>query len=140
MDTGAAGIEVRIAAAGDGCLGDHPIPAGALVAIADGELVGVAEIHTRFYGHLFIDLLLVDPRHRRRGIATALIAACDAATPTDRLFTSANASNLPAQQLYLHAGLEVSGSIDNLDEGDPEIVFCKRLERAASADRPARVG
>ena len=136
-DARAAGIEVRVAAAGDR-LGDHPVPAGALVAFAGGELVGVAEFHTRFFGHLFIELLLVAARHRRRGVASALIAACAAAAPTDRLFTSTNASNLAAQSLFLRSGFQVSGSIDNLDEGDPEIVYCRLLDRPASAPEPGR--
>jgi ribosomal protein S18 acetylase RimI-like enzyme len=132
-NTGAAGIAVRIATAGDGCLGDHPVPAGAFVAFAGGTLVGVAEFHTRFYGHLFIELLLVDERHRRRGVASALISACAAASPTDKLFTSTNTSNLAAQKLFLRAGFQVSGSIDNLDDGDPEIVYCKLLHSGESA-------
>jgi ribosomal protein S18 acetylase RimI-like enzyme len=132
-NTGAAGIAVRIASAGDGCLGDHPVPAGAFVAFAGGTLVGVAEFHTRFYGHLFIELLLVDERHRRRGVASALISACAAASPTDKLFTSTNTSNLAAQKLFLRAGFQVSGSIDNLDDGDPEIVYCKLLHSGESA-------
>jgi GNAT superfamily N-acetyltransferase len=123
-------MHVRIAAADEGAIGDHRVPAGALVALADGKPIGVAEIHTHFYGHLFIELLLVDEQYRRRGAASALIAACAAAAPTNKLFTSTNASNLPAQKLYLAAGFQRSGSIDNLDEGDPEIVYCKLLGRS----------
>jgi ribosomal protein S18 acetylase RimI-like enzyme len=136
-DAGPAGIAVRMASAGDGSLGDHPVPAGALVAIADGELVGVAEFHTRFYGHLFIELLLVGGAHRRRGVASALISACAAAAPTSKLFTSTNASNFAAQKLFLRTGFQVSGSIDNLDAGDPEIVFCKLLDAGAAAPERA---
>jgi GNAT superfamily N-acetyltransferase len=130
--TGGARIAVRIATAGDGCVGDHPVPSGALVAFVKDTLVGVAEFHTRFYGHLFIELLLVDDRHRRCGVASALISACAATSPTDRLFTSTNTSNLAAQKLFLHSGFQASGSIDNLDAGDPEIVFCKLLDARIS--------
>jgi GNAT superfamily N-acetyltransferase len=131
-DRRAAGFDVRIATAGECSLEDHPVPAGALVAVADGAIVGVAEFHTRFYGHLFIELLLVAERYRRRGVASALIAACAAASPTNKLFTSTNRSNLAAQTFFLRAGFQVSGSIDNLDEGDPEIVFCKLLDGGSS--------
>lgn len=124
------GIDVRVAAADEGSIGGHRVPAGALVALAGGKPIGVAEFHTHFYGHLFIELLLVEERYRRRGVASALIAACAAAAPTDRLFTSTNTSNLPARALFLGAGFEPSGSIDNLDEGDPEIVFCRLLGRS----------
>jgi GNAT superfamily N-acetyltransferase len=123
-------MRVRIAAEDEGAIGGHRVPAGALVALADGKPIGVAEFHTHFYGHLFIDLLFVDERYRRRGAASALIAACAAAAPTNKLFTSTNTSNLPAQKLYLGAGFQRSGSIDNLDEDDPEIVYCKLLGRS----------
>jgi GNAT superfamily N-acetyltransferase len=126
-------MHVRIAGADEGAVGDHRVPAGALVALADGQPIGVAEFHTHFYGHLFIDLLFVDEQYRRRGAASALIAACAAAAPTNKLFTSTNTSNLPAQKLFLGAGFQRSGSIDNLDEGDPEIVYCKLLGRSLSS-------
>jgi GNAT superfamily N-acetyltransferase len=126
--TGAAEIEVRIATGDEGFVGGHRVRDRALVAFIDGTPVGVTETHAQFYGHLFIELLIVDDRHRRRGVATALIAACAATAPTSKLFTSTNTSNLAAQELFLRAGFEACGSIDQLDEGDPEIVYCKLLD------------
>jgi ribosomal protein S18 acetylase RimI-like enzyme len=125
--SGRGTIDVRIATQHEGAIGDHRVPVGAFVALADGRPIGVGEFHTQFFGHLFIELLLVDERHRRRGVARALIEACATAAPTDRLFTSTNTSNLAAQALFLGAGFQPSGSIENLDEGDPEIVYCKLL-------------
>lgn len=125
---GAGVIDVRVAGGDEGAVSGHRVPPGALAAFTDGVLVGVAEVHEHFYGHAFIDLLLVDEGHRRRGVASALVAACAAAAPTDRIFTSTNTSNLAAQALFLGMGFQASGSIDNLDEGDPELVYCKRLD------------
>jgi hypothetical protein len=36
-------------------------------------------------------------------------------------------ANLAAQALFLGSGFEPRGSIDNLDDGDPELVFCMLL-------------
>lgn len=30
--------------------------------------------------------------------------------------------------LFLQTGFQASGSIDNLDDGDPELVYCKLLD------------
>lgn len=122
------GVDVRSAVGDGGCVGEHRVREGALAAFIDGSLCGVAEFHTQFYGHAFISLLLVDERARRRGVASALVSACATAAPTNKLFVSTNASNLPAQALFLRLGFRPSGSIENLDEGDPELVYCKLLE------------
>jgi GNAT superfamily N-acetyltransferase len=133
-DARAIEIDVRRATGEEGCVGAHRVRAGAFAAFIDGDLVGLAEYHVHFYGHAFIELLLVDERHRRRGVATALVTACAHSAPTNRLFTSTNLSNVAAQNLFLQAGFQASGSIENLDDNDPELVYCKRLDptRAAS--------
>jgi ribosomal protein S18 acetylase RimI-like enzyme len=119
---------IRTATGDEGTLEGHRVPAGALAAFANGTLIGMAKVHSQFYGHLFIELLIVDQRHRRRGVASALIAACAAAAPTAKLFTSTNTSNRAAQELFRRAGFEVCGSIENLDAGDPEIVYYKAVQ------------
>lgn len=81
-----------------------------------------------FFGFTFIELLIVDTQHRRQGIAQALIATVEAWSPTEKLFTSTNESNLPMQRLCERLGYVRSGWIDNLDEGDPEIIYFKRVK------------
>jgi hypothetical protein len=44
---------------------------------------------------------------------------------TEKLFTSTNLSNLPMQSLLAKRGYKLSGVIDNLDPGDPELVYFK---------------
>jgi len=46
---------------------------------------------------------------------------------TPKLFTSTNESNAPMRALLAKLGFSPSGVIENLDEGDPELVFFKRL-------------
>jgi len=45
--------------------------------------------------------------------------------PKRRAFTSTNASNEPMQKLLGKFGFIESGHVENLDEGDPEIIFVK---------------
>ena len=95
------------------------------VAEADGAAVGYVVASTEFFSRPFIDLLVVSPDRRRQGIGTALMAKCEAAHDDDRLFTSTNESNAPMRALLARAGYQVSGVIENLDPGDPELVFVK---------------
>jgi GNAT superfamily N-acetyltransferase len=81
-----------------------------------------------FYDNGFIAMLYVQPGHRRRGVGAALLAHLESLCQTPKLFTSTNLSNLPMQSLLVKSGYTLSGVIHNLDEDDPEIVYCKRLK------------
>ncbi len=78
----------------------------------------------------FIDLLIVHPDQRRKGAATALIEHIVTTCPGDKLFTSTNQSNAPMQALCERLGFVKSGWIDNLDPGDPEIIYFKALPKS----------
>lgn len=80
------------------------------VAEEDGRLLGYAVLERSFFGRDFVSLLMVAPDCRG-----------------DRLFTSCNRSNLPMRRLLEREGFQPSGVIDNLDEGDPELVFVRFL-------------
>lgn len=95
------------------------------VAEADGAVVGYVIASTQFFSRPFVDLLVVADDHRRQGIGMALMAACEDAHDDDRMFTSTNESNAPMRALLARAGYQVSGVIENLDPGDPELVFVK---------------
>ena len=102
-----------------------------LLAQIGDNLVGFGVLEQSFYGNAFISLLIVHPDHRRRGVATALINHIESICPTEKLFTSTNKSNLIAQQAFEAMGFVKSGYIENLDEGDPEIIYFKHLEAIA---------
>ena len=108
---------------------DNAIKAGqCLVAIVDEGIIGFAVLDQSFFGQGYISLLRVHPEHRRRGVATALVRHIESICPTEKLFTSTNESNEPMQRLCQTLGFVRSGYIENLDAGDPEIVFFKRVK------------
>lgn len=100
-----------------------------LVARAGEQYLGYAVVTQHFYGYPFIDLLVVRTEARRKGVAQALVAYIEKTQPGEKLFTSTNESNAPMHTLLAKLGYVRSGWVDNLDEGDPEIIYFKRLER-----------
>ena len=97
------------------------------VAVADEEVIGYGVLNYTFYHNGCIDMLYVHTEHRRRGAGAALMQHMERLCQTPKLFTSTNLSNLRMQSLLAKLGYELSGVIHNLDEGDPEIVYFKRL-------------
>jgi ribosomal protein S18 acetylase RimI-like enzyme len=74
-----------------------------------------------------MELLIVHPGYRRQGVGTAIIRRLENLCATKKFFTSTNQSNIPAQKTYEANGFIRSGYIENLDEGDPEIIYFKLL-------------
>lgn len=97
------------------------------VAVAEEEVIGYGVLNYSFYGNGHIDMLYVHSGHRRRGAGKALLQHLESLCQTPKLFTSTNLSNLPMQTLLTKLEYVLSGVIHNLDDGDPEIVYFKRL-------------
>ncbi len=97
------------------------------VFVEDERVVGYGALEYSFYGNGFIAVLYVHPDHRRRRIGYGLMQHLEAQCKTSKLFTSTNLSNLPMQSLLVTLGYQLSGIIHNLDPGDPELVYCKRV-------------
>lgn len=98
------------------------------VAVVDETVVGYGVLNYTFYNNGCIDMLYVHSDYRRRAVGTTLIRHMESHCRTPKLFTSTNQSNLSMQSLLAKLGYEASGVIHNLDEGDPEIVYFKRLK------------
>ena len=97
------------------------------VAVIDTTVVAYGVLNYKFYDNGWIEMLYVHPQFRRRGIGSTLIRHLANECRTPKLFTSTNQSNSPMQQLLAALGFDRSGIIENLDEGDPELVYFKRL-------------
>lgn len=98
------------------------------VATLNRRCAGFAIMDQSFFDQRFIQLLVVDPAFRRQGVATALIHHLESICPTGKLFTSTNRSNTAARRMLDKLNFIESGWIENLDEGDPEIVYFKRVK------------
>jgi ribosomal protein S18 acetylase RimI-like enzyme len=97
------------------------------VARVEDVVRGFVIADESFFGQFFVRLLIVHLDFRRRGLASALMRAAELDCQTGKLFTSTNQSNIPMQRLCDRLGFVKSGYIENLDEGDPELIYVKLL-------------
>jgi ribosomal protein S18 acetylase RimI-like enzyme len=95
------------------------IPAGFLVWTKD------------FYSHYFIDLVIVHPEMRRKGVAQALLKAVETMCAGNKLFTSTNRSNTTMQKVLRTSGYIKAGFISCLDRGNPEWIYYKKVKAKA---------
>ncbi|MGD1927967.1 MAG: GNAT family N-acetyltransferase [Leptolyngbyaceae cyanobacterium] len=102
------------------------------VAVIDANVVAYAVLNYKFYDNGWIEMLYIHPQFRRQGIGSALIRHLINECRTSKLFTSTNQSNCPMQRLLATLEFVRSGFIENLDEGDPELVYFKRLRDNAT--------
>jgi len=103
------------------------------VAVENETVIGYGVLNYTFYDNGCIDMLYINAEHRRRGAGVALLRHMESLCRTPKLFTSTNLSNLQMQSLLAKLEYELSGVIHNLDEGDPEIVYFKRLRSTRRA-------
>ena len=109
------------------------IKAGACyIAVIAANVVAYAVLNYKFYDNGWIEMLYIHPQFRRQGIGSALIRHLINECRTSKLFTSTNQSNCPMQRLLATLEFVRSGFIENLDEGDPELVYFKRLRDNAT--------
>ena len=92
------------------------------------KILGYGVLDHNFFGFGFVWMLYVDHKHRRRGLGRQMMLYLERICVTAKLFTSTNESNQPAQSLLEELGYQRSGIIENLDEGDPELVYFKPLK------------
>ncbi|MFJ7734011.1 GNAT family N-acetyltransferase [Lysinibacillus sp. NPDC097231] len=78
-----------------------------------------------FFDNSFISLVIVKPSDRRKGVATALLDYYVGMAATSKIFSSTNQSNTTMHKVFETAEFIKCGYIENLDEGDPEIIYVK---------------
>ena len=95
------------------------------VSQLDSKIIGYGMLEYSFYSYGFIAMLYVHPNFRRQGIGESLMLHMERECKTEKLFTSTNQSNKPMQVLLKKLGFQPSGIIENLDPGDPELIYFK---------------
>jgi ribosomal protein S18 acetylase RimI-like enzyme len=96
-----------------------------IVANYKNLIVGFLIFDTHFFDCSFISLIIVRPNERRKGYASSLIKYFINISPTKKIFSSTNKSNKKMQEVFKANGFIQNGFIENLDEGDPEIIYFK---------------
>lgn len=97
------------------------------VVSSDDSISGYALLSYRFFGHGFMELVFVHPGHQGFGLGSRLIKHLESVCADPKLFTTTNESNARMQRVLERLGYDKSGIIYNLDPGDPELVYLKRL-------------
>lgn len=100
----------------------------ATIVLIDERIVGYAVLEYTFFSHGFISMLIVQEAYRRKGIASELVKRLEETCNTAKIFTSTNESNIPMQAFMASMSYEPSGIVYNLDEGDPELFYFKRVK------------
>ncbi|MEJ9231316.1 GNAT family N-acetyltransferase [Peribacillus butanolivorans] len=96
-----------------------------IIANDKNLIVGFLIFDTHFFDCSFISLIIIKPTERRKGYATSLIEYFINISPTKKIFSSTNTSNQRMQEVFKANGFIQSGYVENLDEGDPEIIYFK---------------
>ncbi|WP_409299283.1 GNAT family N-acetyltransferase [Peribacillus sp. SCS-26] len=94
-------------------------------AVNDDRISGFLVYNLDFFEQTFIHLIIVPAEERRKGYASSLLGYMAAHSPTQKIFSSTNQSNTNMQKVFKVNGFILSGIIENLDDGDPEIIFFK---------------
>ena len=98
-----------------------------IVAQDGADVVGYLVFDHGFYGNGFVSAIVVAHEQRRHGVGLHLLHEAELRCRTPKLFTSATSSNAAAGHLFERAGFVRSGVIENLEVGDPELVYFKRV-------------
>ena len=105
------------------------VTAGECVVAVDGEeVLGFGMLNYTFFHQGFVPLLVVGMGSRGLGVGKRLLSELERRCTKAKLYISANRSNMPAQCLFEACGFIASGHIENLDLGDDELLFFKRVQ------------
>ncbi|MDM5195770.1 GNAT family N-acetyltransferase [Bacillus hominis] len=101
-----------------------------IIVQENNSISGFLTYDTNFFGCTFLSLIIISPMKRRQGHASSLLSYMLEHSPTQKIFSSTNESNRSMQKVFSANGFIRSGIIENLDEGDPEIIFYIKKLRA----------
>jgi ribosomal protein S18 acetylase RimI-like enzyme len=96
---------------------------------AGGEVVGYVTVADYlFHGYPYLQFLCVREGHRRRGVASALVAHVEQAHRGARLFISTESTNAAMLSLIEGRGYCLSGALGGLNrDGSQEVFYFKDI-------------
>lgn len=97
------------------------------VAEANSRPVGYAVLDDSFFRQPTVAMLMVARSARRSGVGRALLRHLQARTAGPKLWSSTNRSNLPMQNLLVSEGFRYAGTVEGLDDGDPELFYFREI-------------
>jgi len=98
-----------------------------LVAEIDDRIIGYGVFNHQFFRQSQIDMLMISKEYRGKRIGELLLLSLEKYADTPKMFITTNLSNHSMQKLLLRNGYKPCGYIDELDPGDPELVFVKQM-------------
>lgn len=109
-----------------------------LVAEVNGRIVGYGVFNHAFFRQGQVDMLMIHADYRGQGIGERLLIALEGLCDTAKFWVTTNLSNHEMQRLLARNGFKACGYVDELDPGDPEIIFVKHGLGAAASPPTAR--
>lgn len=98
------------------------------IILADNRAVGFIIFDYCFFDQGWIELIVIEKNYRGKGIGVQAIDLICKQCKTNRIFTSTNSSNTQMQRALTKVGFSFAGSINGLDDGDPELFYYKKTE------------
>ena len=98
------------------------------IILADNRAVGFVIFDYRFFDQGWIELIIVAEKYRGKGIGGQAIDLICKQSKTNKVFTSTNSSNTQMQKALSKVGFSFAGTINGLDEGDPELFYFKTID------------
>ena len=99
------------------------------IALVNKEMIGYGVLKKNFFGYSFIEMVYISKSFRGEGYGPILMEELEKSIKSEKIFTSTNQSNKHMQHVLEKSGWIKSGIIENLDDGDPELIFCKIRKR-----------
>ncbi|MEZ5412778.1 MAG: GNAT family N-acetyltransferase [Opitutaceae bacterium] len=94
------------------------------------RVVAYGAMAQNFFGRFFVEMLFVAKNERRRGMGSALMGLFEKMSlHSGEVWTSTNQSNRRMQRLLKGRGYVLRGKVVGLDEGDPELIYQKKIAR-----------
>lgn len=97
-----------------------------LVAELAGKLIGYGVLKHAFFRQPQLEMLMIATDYRGQQIGEQLLLALEQHCDSPKFWVTPNLSNYPMQKLLKRLGYTSCGYINELDPGDPELVYVKR--------------